>query len=281
MSVMDIPIEVLACSESVAMADDDPAELTINMLVELNRAIPAERASQVTYRMALKKASSIDKLPEIPETAIQKVERRNDHEQIITVTRTSATPESDSQVKWTEAERAQYTGATAMLNHEDPKIREMADHAAGKETDPRKLASLFCDYVHRQVHAKNLSVGFATASEVARTREGDCTEHGVLLAALGRTRGIPTRMVTGLVYAPFFGGKSNVLVGHLWTQFWLDGRWVDLDAALGQTDVDPTHIAMAFAGGSDAGLADLVTSTWLTLGQFVIDVVKVEQPAGQ
>ncbi len=281
MSVMDIPIEVLACSEAVAMADDDPAELTINMLVELNRAVPAERASQVTYRMTLKKASSIDKLPEIPETAIQKVERRNDREQIITVTRTSALPESDARVKMTEEERAQYTAATAMLNHEDPKIREMADHAAGKETDPRKLASLFCDYVHHQVHAKNLSVGFATASEVARTREGDCTEHGVLLAALGRTRGIPTRMVTGLVYAPFFGGKFNVLVGHLWTQFWLDGRWVDLDAALGQTDVDPTHIAMAFAGGTDAGLADLVTSTWLSLGQFVIDVVKVEQPAGQ
>ncbi len=276
MSVMDIPIEVLACTRSVAMADDDPAELMISMLVPLNRSIPAEQARQVTYRLKLKAASGLGKLPEVPETAMQKVERRGDAEQLITVTRPSGLAQPGPQATLTDEERALYTAASAMLNHEDPKVRELADEAAGSETDPRKLAARLCNYVHRQVHAKNLSVGFATASEVARTKEGDCTEHGVLLAALGRAKGIPTRLVTGLVYASSFGGKPHVLVGHLWTQFWLDGRWVDLDAALGQTDLDPTHIAMAFAAGGDSGLADLVTSTWLTLGQFVIEVVKVE-----
>ena len=40
----------------------------------------------------------------------------------------------------------------------------------------------------------------ATAAEVARSREGDCTEHAVLLAALARARGIPARVAMGLVY---------------------------------------------------------------------------------
>ena len=38
---------------------------------------------------------------------------------------------------------------------------------------------------------KDLSVGFATAADVARTAQGDCTEHAVLLAALLRASDIP------------------------------------------------------------------------------------------
>ena len=153
---------------------------------------------------------------------------------------------------------------------------ELAHKAAGAEKDPRKLAERLCRFVSEYVLTKSLSVGFATASEVARSREGDCTEHGLLLAALGRAKGIPTRIVTGLVYAEEFAGQRHVLGGHLWTQFWIDGSWVDLDAAYGQVDVDPTHIAMGLSAAGDEGLADLVTTTWLGLGKLAISVVNIE-----
>jgi hypothetical protein len=74
--------------------------------------------------------------------------------------------------------------------------------------------------VNRNVKG-HYEVPFATADEVARTREGDCTEMGCLAAALGRAVGIPTRVAFGLVYdqhEPGFGG-------HLWTEAYLDGRW--------------------------------------------------------
>ncbi|NBU87363.1 MAG: transglutaminase domain-containing protein, partial [Verrucomicrobia bacterium] len=71
---------------------------------------------------------------------------------------------------------------------------------------------------------KNYGVGFATASEVARNKEGDCTEHSMLLAALGRALGIPTRVATGLVYADEFEGEKDVLVYHMWNQFYHPGN---------------------------------------------------------
>ena len=80
---------------------------------------------------------------------------------------------------------------------------------------------------------KNYGVGFATASEVARKKAGDCTEHSVLLAAMGRALGIPSRVVTGLVYADEFEDQKDVLVYHMWTQFYIDDQWVNLDSALG------------------------------------------------
>ena len=125
----------------------------------------------------------------------------------------------------------------------------------------------------------NLSVGFATAGEVARSRHGDCTEYGVLLAALGRGAGIPTRVVAGLAYVDGMAGHQQVFGGHMWTQFWIQGRWVDLDAAFGQIEVDPTHIVLATSDGGDTGIADLVTNLWLSLGQLKITVLDVKTAA--
>jgi transglutaminase-like putative cysteine protease len=53
------------------------------------------------------------------------------------------------------------------------------------------------------------------------------------LAALGRALGIPSRVVTGLIYADEFEDQKDVLVYHMWTQFYIDDHWVNLDSALG------------------------------------------------
>ena len=273
MKIMDIPIELLACQKTVAMAEDDPAELMVNMLVPLNRPINAEQARKLTYKVGLKKGAK-GKLPDFPETTIQKVITKSENEITLQITRPSALPKNKVKADLTSEQRREYLAATATVNYKDPEVAKLAKQATGKEKDPRQMAENLCRYVSDHIQSKTLGVGFATASEVARSREGDCTEHGVLLAALGRAKGIPTRLVTGLVHADNFGGKANVLAGHLWTQFWIDGEWVDLDAALRQTDVDPTHIAMAITSAGDSGIADLVTSTWLNLGQFEMTVTE-------
>ena len=160
-----------------------------------------------------------------------------------------------------------------MVNHKDPVVAKLAKEAAGDEKDRWKLAERLCRFVSEYIQQKNLSIGFATASEAARSREGDCTEHGILLAALGRAMGFPTRVVTGVVYADEFAGRGKVFVGHLWTQFWIEGQWVDLDAARGETVVDPTHIALSISDAGDTSLADLVNSVWLNLGNLKLTVV--------
>jgi len=277
MTVMDIPIELLACSRAVATADNDPAELTLNMLVQLNRSIDTKTARKVTYRIGIEPGEEQIKMPEFPETSIQKVTAKNDENVTLVVTRPSAREGRKTGGELSAKDREEYLSASSSINWKDEEVRKLADEAAGDEKDPRKLGEKLTAFVSRFIRSKNLSVGFATASEVARSREGDCSEHGILLAALGRAKGIPTRVVTGLVYADGgFGGQQRVLVGHMWSQFWIDGEWVDLDAALRQTDVDPTHITMSVSASGDSGLADMVTSTWLSLGRLRIEVTEAE-----
>ncbi len=87
-----------------------------------------------------------------------------------------------------------------------------AKQAAGDEKDPWRVAVALERFVNREVKKKDFTQAFASAAEVAKTREGDCTEHAVFLAALARARGIPARVAIGLVYLE---GEQAFLLPHV------------------------------------------------------------------
>ena len=65
------------------------------------------------------------------------------------------------------------------------------------------------------------AVAFASAAETVRSLEGDCSEHAVLCAAMARAAGMPSRVVSGLVYLPpggGLGGERGVFGYHLWAE---------------------------------------------------------------
>jgi hypothetical protein len=103
------------------------------------------------------------------------------------------------------------------------------------------------NFVRGFIRKKDLSVGYASALEVAKNPQGDCTEHAVLLAALGRANGIPTRVVDGLVYVDRYAGAEHVFVPHAWAQAYVDGGWRSFDAAL--HGFDAGHIALSTGDG--------------------------------
>ncbi|MBZ0171892.1 MAG: transglutaminase-like domain-containing protein, partial [Phycisphaerales bacterium] len=169
-----------------------------------------------------------------------------------------------------------------MLTCDDPRVAELArDALTAAPEDAAKRAELLRRFVHRHIRTKDLSVGFASAAEVARTREGDCTEHGVLLAALLRADGIPSRVVSGLIYADQFAGSDDIFGYHMWTQAYLeiDGepRWVDLDATLPDSlPMTATHIALAVTGLPDENRINALVELAPLMGRLAIKVENVE-----
>jgi hypothetical protein len=128
-----------------------------------------------------------------------------------------------------------------------PEVIAMAQLASRQaKTDAARMRALET-YVSGYISDKNLGVGYASALQVVRDPQGDCTEHAVLLAALGRSLGIATRVVDGLAYSPRFAGSEHVFVPHAWMQAWIDGRWQSFDAALGGFDAG--HIAFSSGDG--------------------------------
>lgn len=131
--------------------------------------------------------------------------------------------------------------ANALIQSNHPSITQLAATVASAESDPWQRALKLEKLVHQLIQKKGYAQGFASAVDTLRAREGDCTEHAVLLAALSRAADLPARVATGLVYAPQLEGFGL----HMWTEVWISDRWVPLDGMLGRGGVGAGHLRIA------------------------------------
>lgn len=234
-------------------------ELVYAMFVPLKKRIRSiNECLEATIRVRLK--DDLQKL-ELPSAGYQSV-KPVDHgdgglkEVLVTVDLEhplKATPE--------ELADAAFTSPSAMVDSSDEFLQKLAKTAPyAKSASKTEVAYGLRQLVYDHILTKDLTTAFGSASEVARTREGDCTEHAVLLAALLRTRDIPARVCHGLVYVERLkdeyeregaavavtpDGHVQLANGevdaegleaqygwHMWTQALVDGVWIDLDATL-------------------------------------------------
>ena len=136
---------------------------------------------------------------------------------------------------------------TSWLQSDDRRLRRIAAPVARLAvSDTRKMELLLARA--RPYLARVDFTGHYSAVETIRRRAGDCTEAAVLLAALGRAAGIPTRVANGLVYSrERYHGVSNVFMPHSWVLAFVDGRWRSFDLAL--EAFDSSHIAITVGDG--------------------------------
>ena len=267
------PIEMVKTSSGEAMKDFVSAEFFNKSLIKLEGEIPRD-AQSVTYELSPKMEGSLQAVPE--DGDFQKAKRQEDGAVQVQVKR----------IKLSEVFKGkgnpgqvgpEYRLPNIMIDANDPGIRALARAASRGTKNPVQMASNLRSFVTRFVTAKNLDVGFATASEVARTREGDCSEHAVLLAAMGRSSGLPSRVAAGLVYMPRYEGNKNIMGFHMWTQFHIRGKWVDFDAAMGESECAPTRIALATSSLKDESLSSIAFSIAEPIGNLKVRIIAVKR----
>ncbi len=168
---------------------------------------------------------------------------------------------------------AEYLASNYFLNCDDVKVKELAARIAGKETDAWKKAQAIERWVFDNVK-KSSTVEFTTAGQVARNLAGDCRQHAVLAAALCRAAGVPSRTALGLVYVPKTRGP--VLGFHMWTEVFVCGRWLGLDATQGRGSVGATHVKLADHSWHNTESLTPMLSVLRVLGKMSVEVVRVE-----
>lgn len=77
------------------------------------------------------------------------------------------------------------------------------------------------------------------ASEILKTKEGVCRDFAVLAATVLRARGIPAKIVTGLVY------DDGAFYGHAWNEVWDGRQWVPVDSTIGTVTLAALYIEIA------------------------------------
>jgi hypothetical protein len=161
---------------------------------------------------------------------------------------------------------------SSMIQSDDPLVVKMAAAAAPEGEDVWSTARTLEKYVAGTIKKKNFSQAFATAAEVCRSLEGDCTEHAVLLAALCRARQIPARVAFGLVYYP----PQHGFAYHMWNEVWIEDRWVPIDGTLGLGGIGADHIKLADSDLAGVSAYAAMLPVVQVFGRLELEVVSVE-----
>ena len=118
---------------------------------------------------------------------------------------------------------------------DSPDILAKKDEIVGSEREPSLVARLLMEWVAKEI--KGTVTDNQSPVETLKSRSGNCQTHARLYAALARGAGIPTRFVSGLVYAPGQG-----FLFHSWAESYLNGIWVPVDPTFGELPANVTHI---------------------------------------
>lgn len=269
MSFSGLKITMLKCDKAYAMS---PAKSTTDFLdaflLDVPQPVP-EAAREVAFTLKPKPDMTL----KLPTTDTQTVTANEDGTMTVVVRRLHVPEGQPVRYMGDDPEAREALKPTQYVQSDDVQIRAVAAKVVRDKDDGAKAAEALARWVHGNVLLKDLSVGYASASEVMQQRRGDCSEHSVLLTAMCRAVGIPARTVSGMVYADSFLNRKQVLGGHQWTQVYLDGQWIDIDGSREAPWQCANRITQT------TGLGD--SSEWYAMasafGTFTVENVEVKQ----
>jgi hypothetical protein len=287
-ALLDIPgighLDEIVSTRADCMKQPEGAEIFATSLLRPQQAIPSpHEQAEAVYRI-----TSGDKTRLLPfwDGGEQRVLSSRPGEIELAVTAPVITP-ADASYSLPHADTPglhAYLAPSAYLESDSPEIQKLAREAVGPEKNPVRAAAQIERFVRVYIVKKDLNIGFASAEETARAREGDCTEHAVLCAAIGRAAGLPTRCVVGLGYIPpgideptianAVDRDTGIFGFHMWAEALVaPQRWVAMDAALDGFDV--SHIAIIKTALEEIDpLADLNLPILQLMQHLRIDVLR-------
>ncbi len=272
--MMGMNIEMVACSKEFALAPvEETGEMFRNMmLASPRRLVDLDKIKAVTYRLTPKSAE-MDLI--IPSTDNQIAVKNADGTVALTVTPIRVTKGGTFPYTGSDETLKKAMEPNPVLQCDDPDLIILAKKAVADAKDTVQAVANIEQFVAEYIELKDLSVGYASAVEVMESRQGGCTEHAVLTAALCRAVGIPAEVVIGIAYVEEFMDTMQSFGGHAWTRAYVDGQWVGLDAAFagtGRGGYDAGHITLATGNGESSNFFSLIGS----IGKFNITGVKVQ-----
>ena len=159
-------------------------------------------------------------------------------------------------------ESAACLASDLFIQADSPTIMEQADAITGDAETPWEKAVLIYRWVYANI-VKEPVLSVPSALDVLEQKTGDCNEHAVLMTALTRAVGIPTRVVIGLAWS-----ESMQAFGyHAWVEVYTD-RWIAMDPTFGEEIASPTHIKLL------TGSIDQWPRLLSYIGAFSIEIVE-------
>ncbi|MFZ5774202.1 MAG: transglutaminase-like domain-containing protein [Thermodesulfobacteriota bacterium] len=130
-----------------------------------------------------------------------------------------------------------FLAASPYLQADHREIADLARSLAGQAPSAIAKVRALAGWVHANLEKRPV-IGVPDAVTTLRSRQGDCNEHAVLLAALCRSIGIPARVAAGVTL------RGDAFYYHAWNEVCIDGQWLSLDTTVNQLPADLGHIRL-------------------------------------
>jgi len=246
-TVMGIQLDMVACDKTFALSDDQTVDFFKKWTIPAPQAFDPDTPHTIRYTLQTQ-ASRPCPLPTTDRQTLKIID--NNHARL--TVRPASDPHTATLPYKGQDPRAQAAlKPSQYIQSDHPDIINLATTVIGQNKDTASAAKRIARFVAQYIRKKNLSVGYASALEVLHNKQGDCTEHAVLTAALCQAAGIPAELVIGLVYYQTSPQDPPCFAPHAWTQVYVAGQWLEIDATRPQ-GVSAAHIA--FANGNDGPL---------------------------
>jgi hypothetical protein len=273
MPVMGMTVEMVACEKAFALSENDVLDVVDKMFLVSPQPIKnITEIKSITYK--LKSAEAAEKM-RIPNTDNQKVSVKGNIA-TVKVDRSEIPKGGKFPYKGKDKRLLEALKPTRFVQSDHELVIKLARQAIGRTKNAGEAVKKIEAFVAKYMENKNLSVGYASAAEVAASKQGDCSEFSVLTAAMCRAVGIPAEVVMGVAYVDEFGNVKNSFGGHAWVQVYVDKRWYGIDSTFkssGRGGYDAGHIALAVGNGDPEDFFALVGS----LGKFEIEKLTISK----
>jgi transglutaminase-like putative cysteine protease len=252
---------------ALAPADRVPLDLGLDNFVRLKAPIEAPYEKQhVVYRVTVK--GDDDPITTFARNRRQRVKNVSGQSFELDVRSARGPQEGVADKKPGD----EFTQSSYFITSADPKVKAHARAAVGDETDPWQKALRIEQWVSKHMKSQS-NEALAPADQVAQTLQGDCTEYAMLTAAMCRAEGVASRTAVGLIYADT-DKQGPVFAFHMWTEVWVQGQWVPIDATLGRGYVGATHLKITDHSWHDVRAMTPLLPVLRVLGKVSIEVVE-------
>lgn len=132
----------------------------------------------------------------------------------------------------------EYLTPTAYVDSDAATIIEQAKEIVGNQNNAYTASSDIRAWIFSNLKVQS-DIGITrSGSDVLKSKIGVCRDYAILFASLARSAGIPSKVVSGLIYT------DGAFYYHAWVECYT-GQWTPFDATLSTDFVDATHIKLA------------------------------------
>jgi len=257
-------------NKAVAMSEEN-LDIAFSTIIRSNVIFEdPQKMKEVTFKLEGISQETIKKIP-FDDGSQHLLESKEDYSVIQSVSQIFREEESISFPVKAEEFRINLS-STSFCQANDPEIKTTALEIVGEEQNAWGAAKRIALWVSREITA-NYDVGFATAKEILKNKEGDCSEHTVITVALCRAVGIPARAAVGIMYG------DGIFAYHMWPEVYV-GRWINLDAKWLATDeetgelyTDATHIKFGRSNLDENIFEEMISAIAEIIGKLDLEII--------